>query len=106
MFFPGIFLQPSLPGKATLNRITANNNQFGVGITGSADAMIANSVISNNSSTGLGTAAGITSLAKAVISGNAIGVNVVAGTLKSYGDNYLNDNTTPVMGSLTPVGMQ
>ena len=37
--------------KATLNRITANNNQIGV-VAGASDMTIANSVISNNS-TGL-----------------------------------------------------
>jgi hypothetical protein len=68
--------------------------------------MIANSVISNNSDTGLFGVQGVTSLAKTVISGNATGVNAAPGTVKSYGDNYINDNTTPVVGSLTPVGMQ
>jgi hypothetical protein len=59
--------------------------------------------MSNNSQWGLagGTA---TWLAKSVISGNGTGVDATFG--KSYGDNYLNDNTTPVLGSLTPVGMQ
>jgi hypothetical protein len=50
--------------------------------------------------------AGAVSLAKNVISGNALGVNV-AGTVKSYGDNYINDNGTPVSGGgLTLVGTQ
>jgi hypothetical protein len=91
--------------KATLNRITANNNQFGVATTGN-DTTIANSVLSNNSFSGLENDAGaITWLAKTVISGNANGV-VVGGIVKSYGDNYINDNGTPVMGSLTPVTTQ
>jgi hypothetical protein len=61
--------------------------------------------MSNNSQWGLagGTA---TWLAKSVISGNGTGVDATFGVVKSYGDNYLNDNTTPVLGSLTPVGMQ
>jgi hypothetical protein len=67
--------------------------------------MIANSVMSNNSDTGLQNNGGATWLAKTVISGNATGV-YVGGTVMSYGDNYINDNTTPVSGSLTSVSMQ
>jgi Periplasmic copper-binding protein (NosD) len=93
--------------KATLNRVTVTNNQSGVSAQGNADTMIANSVISNNSSEGLFTIGnGVTSLAKSVFSGNGTGVSIGSGIVKSYGDNYLNDNGTPVMGSLTPVGMQ
>jgi hypothetical protein len=93
--------------KATLNRVTANNNRWGVYAQGNADTMIANSVISNSPEYGLFTIGnGVTSLAKSVFSGNGVGVGIGSGTVKSYGDNYLNDNTTPVMGSLTPVGMQ
>jgi hypothetical protein len=43
-----------------------------------------------------------------VISGNFFGV-VVNGTVKSYGDNYLNDNATPVSvegGSFSTVTTQ
>jgi hypothetical protein len=90
--------------KATLNRITANNNIFGVATAGS-DTTIANSVMSNNSVAGLQNDNGVTWLAKTVISGNATGV-VVGGTVNSYGDNYIRDNTTPVSGSLTPVSTQ
>jgi hypothetical protein len=105
----GVSLSPpfGITFKATLNRFTANNNQTGVFAQGNADTMIANSVISNNSSAGLFTIGnGVTSLAKTVISGNQTGVSIGSGIVKSYGDNYINDNTTPVMGSLTPVGMQ
>jgi hypothetical protein len=90
---------------AALNRITANNNRYGVG-TLSVNMTIANSVMSNNSIAGLGANnPNVIWLAKNVISGNATGV-VVAGTVYSYGDNYINNNGTPVSGSLTPVGMQ
>jgi hypothetical protein len=90
---------------ATLNRITANNNQIGAATIGSnANMTIANSVMSNNSNSGLNST-GAVWLAKSVISGNATGVTV-GGIVKSYGDNYINNNTTPVSGSLTPVGMQ
>jgi hypothetical protein len=42
-----------------------------------------------------------------VISGNATGVSVGQfGTVYSYGDNYINNNTIPVVGSLTSVLMQ
>jgi hypothetical protein len=63
-------------------------------------------VLSNNSSNGLQSNAGVNWLAKTVISGSARGVNLAGGAVNSYGDNYVNDNTTPVVGSLTPVSMQ
>jgi hypothetical protein len=94
----------SLVVKATLNRITANNNSIGVNTNGIMT--IANSVMSNNAGGGVGSF-GLTWLAKNVISGNGIGVLVGGGTVNSYLDNYINNNGTPVSGgSLTPVGMQ
>jgi hypothetical protein len=102
----GIELNPTVGGvQATLNRITANNNFVGVSTGGNHNTTIANSVISNNSNTGLEGNIGVTWLAKTVISGNGTGV-FVNGTVKSYGDNYINNNTTPVNGSLTPVSTQ
>jgi hypothetical protein len=103
----GIVVSPSGSGvvQATLNRITANNNDFGVAVEGNASAAIANSVMSNNSNSGLFGQGGVTWLAKSVISGNPTGVRV-GGTVNSYGDNYINNNGTPVAGILTPVGMQ
>jgi hypothetical protein len=90
---------------ATLNRFTANNNNIGVE-TGQGNTTIANSVISNHSSYGL-YAFGVAWLAKTVISGNRIGVQIDGGTVNSYGDNYIRDNGTPVSnGSLTPVTTQ
>jgi hypothetical protein len=62
--------------------------------------------MSNNSQRGLITVGGTTWIAKNVISGNPTGVSLQGGTVNSYGDNYLNDNTTPVMGALTPVMTQ
>jgi hypothetical protein len=99
----GIIVAPSGTVKATLNRITANNNSNGVNT--SSDTTIANSVISN-SLTGLGNESGSTWLAKTVISGNGTGVAVIGGTVNSYGDNYIRDNGTPVYGNLTPVTTQ
>jgi hypothetical protein len=100
----GIELNPTVGGvQATLNRITANNNSIGVG-TATANVTIANSVMSNNN-IGLRIDTGIAWLAKNVISGNNTGVLVLAGTVRTYGDNYLNDNGTPG-GPLTPVSTQ
>jgi hypothetical protein len=92
--------------RATLNRITANNNSFGVFATG-LSMTIANSVISNSLDTGLYDGSSTTVwLAKTVISGNPTGV-AAFGTVNSYGDNYIRDNGTPVAnGTLTSVGMQ
>jgi hypothetical protein len=95
--------------KATLNRITANNNSYGVSTASGIRTTIANSVISNNSVNGLETDVfSLTYLAKTVISGNATGVSIAAaGQAFSYGDNYIANNTTPVGGgSLTLVSMQ
>jgi hypothetical protein len=91
--------------RATLHRITANNNQFGIAGAGTADTTIANSVMSNNSNSGLENdgAGAVFWLAKSVISGNFNGVN---GTANTYGDNYIRDNVTPATGTLTPVRMQ
>jgi Right handed beta helix region len=88
----------------TLNRITANNNYVGVHIS-NRNTTIANSVISNNSDAGL-QCGGTAWLAKTVISGNGTGVYSRGGTVNSYGDNYINDNAIPVLGSLTPVSTQ
>jgi hypothetical protein len=102
----GIIVNPSVSNaKATLSRITANNNQFGVVVV-ATNMTIANSVMSNNSVDGVVSDGGVIWLAKTVISGNSTGVFVSGGTIKSYGDNYINDNGTPVMGSLTPVATQ
>jgi Right handed beta helix region len=102
----GIVVEPNgSNSKATLSRITANNNTFGVVSANNSNTTIANSVMSNNS-IGLQSDAGVAWLAKTVISGNGTGVNFLGGTVRSYGDNYINDNTTPVMGSLTPVATQ
>jgi Right handed beta helix region len=49
----GIRIQPDSSIKATLNRITTNNNVRGIQIFNGATTTIANSVISNNSDTGV-----------------------------------------------------
>jgi hypothetical protein len=101
----GIAILPNGSTKATLSRITANNNNFGV-FNFSLDTTIANSVLSNNSLIGVNSSGGAIWLAKTVVSGNPTGVFVI-GTVNSYGDNYINDNMTPVSGgTLTPVTTQ
>jgi hypothetical protein len=99
----GISVFQSGSSTTTLNRITANNNTYGVATTANT-VTIKSSIISNNSNTGLNNQSGINFLAKTVISDSPFGV-FVRGTVASYGDNYINDNTTPVdpLGGLTPV---
>jgi hypothetical protein len=86
----------------TLNRIAANNNQYGVFADGGI-TMIANSVISNNFQTGVNnnSSRALVLLAKNVINRNGLGVggsaSAVVGT---YGDNYINDAI--LAGILTP----
>jgi Right handed beta helix region len=102
----GITVNPAgANAQATLNRITANDNILGVAAA-NINMTISNSVLSNNSNSGLRIDGGTTWLAKTVISGNGFGVNVLAGTVNSYGDNYIRNNGTPVSGSLTPVTTQ
>jgi hypothetical protein len=101
----GIIVAPTGgDAKATVNKITANNNQYGVSTI--VTTTIANSVLSNNSTAGLQNETGAAFLAKNVISGNGAGV-LVGGTVFSYGDDYIKDNVTPVTGlGLTPVATQ
>jgi len=112
----GIMIDPMGGGTpvATLSRITANNNPYGVrDVAGTV--MIANSVLSNNSYSGLFNYTGTTTwLAKSVISGNgydgepgASGVYVYGGQVNSYGDNAINGNATDIYpGSLTKVSTE
>jgi hypothetical protein len=95
---------------AILNRITANNNQFGVSAYGGLTT-IANSVISNNTNTGVNTQGapiGNVALAKTVISGNKTGVAVGGGITAafSYGDNYIADLILPQPSTLVLIPMQ
>jgi len=106
----GIWVSPSTNLTvitATLNRINANNNDhYGVATAGNdGSTTIANSVISNNGLTGLQNDVGTVWLAKSVIAGNSTGV-VVSGTVNSYQDNFIGNNSTPVSGTLTNVSTQ
>jgi hypothetical protein len=90
---------------AVLNRITTNNNIFGVGTT--TRAMISNSVLSHNANSGLSVGSDITSIAKNVISGNSNGAVVTGGIVRTYGDNYINDNTNNTLAeNVQPVMTQ
>jgi hypothetical protein len=102
----GIAVAPNIGITAEATLITANNNQNGVVSSSAVNMTVANSVISKNSNFGLSSGLGVTWLAKNVISGNGVGVAVGSGQVRSYGDNYIHDNGTPVGGSLTPVAMQ
>jgi hypothetical protein len=59
-------------------------------------AMLANSVISNNTTTGIVTVgSGVTvRVGNTTITGNTTGVNPATGTISSYGDNRLDGNTS------------
>jgi len=85
---------------ATLNRVTANNNNYGVTLNGGY-LMIANSVMSNNSSVGLQSDSGTAWLGTSAISGNTGGVNVSGGTINSYGNNAINGNMSDISGMTT-----
>jgi hypothetical protein len=103
----GIDVETMVPVKVVLSRITANNNGAGVELGGVNDTTIANSVLSNNGNTGVMASGGVVWLSKMVISGSMQGIFVTGSTVKSYGDNYIGDNATPVFGgSLTPVSTQ
>jgi hypothetical protein len=97
----GISIAPSgTNANATLSRITANNNETGVVVSG-GNTMIANSVISNNRN-GLNVPGGVAILAKNVIStNNQIGLNVSGGTGNTYGDNYVFGNGRNAFGALS-----
>jgi hypothetical protein len=101
----GIDIAPNVgTAKATLNRVTANNNASGI-VTNGGDTTIANSVMSNNSNIGLNIG-GVTWLAKSVISANETGISV-GGTANTYGDNYIADNVFPIAnGGLNLISMR
>jgi Right handed beta helix region len=85
--------------RATLNRITTNNNEYGVLVS---DTTIANSVMSNNG-TGMNNSSGTVWLAKSVISGNNTGVFVgqPAATVNSYGDRAGPGNLDRTIGGVS-----
>ena len=90
-----------------ISKVTATNNNVGI-LVGYSHVMIANSVLSNNN-TGLETElAGIVRLAQTAISGNVNGVSLFGGPVYSYGNNYINENTSHDVynGTLTPGATQ
>jgi hypothetical protein len=99
----GIFLGAQSSSTATLNRVTASDNGIGV-TTDGGHVVIANSVLSNNTTAGLDALSHAAYLAKSVVAGNGIGVLINHGaTVHSYEDNYINTNGTDVSGTLTKV---
>ncbi len=84
----------------TGEKVQLSGNQT-VGITGVAtgtnpmNVMIANSVVSNNGTTGIVTAGSgiIFRVGNTTITGNATGVTAASGAVNSYGDNRLDGNT-------------
>jgi Right handed beta helix region len=111
----GILNETSTNGSNLLieDTVVSDNGEAGIYVdsptgAGSVNATLSRSTVNNNGF-GVISFAGTTWLAKSVISGNGTGVNVVAvAIVKSYGDNYINDNGTPVnpVGGLTPVTTQ
>jgi len=103
----GIFIQMLNGGPITqpaeVNKVTLTNNGTGI-FVGYTAVIISNSEIANNN-TGVSTELGAgVRLAKDVIFGNTTGVNLSGGTVYSYGDNYIDLNTTDITGgSLTSV---
>jgi hypothetical protein len=84
---------------------------FGDGISdlfaASADQSKAQGDLSEAANYELAASSGVVWLSKTVISGSMQGVFVTGSTVKSYGDNCIGDNATPVFGgSLTPVSTQ
>jgi hypothetical protein len=109
----GIFVNPQPPGSAsgTVDHVLAHNNKLsGVCdcpfLTGVGANVTVIETIASNSITGAGFAVlnGFLQLAHSTAILNHVGVNVVAGTAISFGDNHINENDTNVSGILTEVG--
>ncbi|HJU53200.1 MAG TPA: right-handed parallel beta-helix repeat-containing protein [Pyrinomonadaceae bacterium] len=94
-------------GKLEVKHSTSANNVVGVYATDAGTrASVEGSGLYGNSNSGLlVTKGGEASVSDSAVSGNAIGLrNEVAnpGTLKSFGNNRVEGNTTNVVGTLTP----
>jgi hypothetical protein len=99
---------------ATISESAAANNNVGVDVSSSfsspaVKATLSHSVVTNNS-TGLlasSVAATVTlTVAQSTVTGNAAGWNINSnGAIRSYQDNYFNDNG-PNTGSMTSVTKQ
>jgi hypothetical protein len=81
-------VQLSGNGTVGLNATAAGTNPIGV--------MLANSTVSNNSTTGIVTVGTgvVVRVGNVTITGNATGVNAASGAINSYGDNRLDGNPT------------
>lgn len=95
-------------GKLEVKHSTSANNVVGVYVTdANTRASVEGSGLYGNSNSGLIVRMGATaSVSDSAASGNAIGLrNEVSnpGTLKSFGNNRVEGNTTNVVGTITPV---
>jgi Right handed beta helix region len=121
----GIFVSPSGSGivTAVFNHVESNNNRDGINVTGASStgtvtATASESVVAGNSSIGFlaqstsGAAPTTLTLFHSVATNNGAGIQAVntnatltaagGGVVKSYGDNYF-DNNGANMGSLTNI---
>jgi len=86
--------------KATIDRLRSFNNAFGVAVATGGVAMINNSTLAGNTSAGLETEGSALALVdNTVISGNAIGIQVVGGTV-NIGNSDIAFNPTGVSGTI------
>jgi hypothetical protein len=95
-------------GGGTLDHVVANQNtQEGVRV-GDRIGVTAVDTIADDNGTGFAILSfrSSLSLAHSTATGNGTGVNVIAGSAISFGDNHIHGNGTDVKGTLTKVGTQ
>ncbi|HJU57006.1 MAG TPA: right-handed parallel beta-helix repeat-containing protein [Pyrinomonadaceae bacterium] len=85
----------------------ANNTGHGMAALTSSTMSIEGGELVNNGSSGLSVSGGATALiSDTMVTGNSVGLkNDGASTLKSFGNNQVNNNTTDKSGVITPVGL-
>jgi len=96
-------------GKAAIIRSLFAQNVHGVGVIEGANVNIDQSEASSNSSTGFingSVGANTLRVLNSTITGNTTGLNNLAGTLESFGNNVVRGNTTNTSGTITTVAKQ
>ena len=96
-------------GKAAIIRSLFAQNVHGVGVADGGGVTIDQSEASNNSSTGFingSVGANTLRVLNSTITGNTTGLNNLAGTLESFGNNVVRGNTTNTSGTITTVAKQ
>ncbi len=87
----------------------ANNTGNGMASVSSSKMNIEGGELVNNGSSGLSVSGGATALiSDTMVTGNNVGLkndSASPGTLKSFGNNQVNNNTTDKSGVITPVGL-